>query len=177
MKKAYYITYLSIIILALSCNNNQENTDPNSISSKDSIVNEAIVPVSDELPAIVKSKFESEYTEAKNAYWEFTEEVCIVYFEIENDQFELSYDRTGKILSQIKYTTDISQLPDGVEVYIGTNYPFSEITQINKIETTDENPRYVVEVKINEVNDEETNSADYPSLYKLTFDNNGNLIE
>lgn len=177
MKKVYYITYLSIIILALSCNNNQENTDPNSISSKDSIVNESIVLVSDELPAIVKNKFESEYNEAKNVYWEFTEEVCIVYFEIENEQFELSYDRTGKILSQIKYTTDISQLPDGVEVYIGTNYPFSEITQISKIETTEENTRYVVEIRINEINDEEMNGSDIPSLYKLTFDNNGNLIE
>ncbi len=71
------------------------------------------------------------------------------------------------------------QLPDGVMAFYGTNYPFSEITSMTRVDYPDGSTIYEVKVKLNEVDEEEAEESgvEGPYIYDLKFDSEGNLLD
>ncbi len=139
MKK--YLVLFGIVALMFSCN-----------------------PQKDNIPEVVKAKFQSDYPTIQDVEWEIEGEYFEAEAEIDGIMTSILYDAHGNVI-QKEVECNIDELPSGVMIYLSQNYAGQKIMEVEKIESTEKGIQYEVEIKI-----------DVKEM-EIYFDENGNFVE
>lgn len=113
----------------------------------------------EDVPAAVKTKFASEYPNAKKVKWDNEDGKFEVHFQLDGMEVSATYDANANKL-ETESEIEISALPKGIPEYFSKNHPGQKIQEAMKI--TDDKGTITYEA--------ESKAGDF------IFDANGNFL-
>jgi hypothetical protein len=113
-----------------------------------------------DVPAIVKTSFQKQFPDIKDADWEKEKENYEAEFEIKETEYSVLLDASGNVL-ETEIEISVDALPANVRDYVSKNYSGQKIKEAAKIAGVKGTLTYEAEIKGKD----------------LLFDSNGNFIK
>ena len=134
--------FLILFVFFISCSNTAHDV----LESKEVDIDDNIEKQSQDIPDVVLRNFQAKYPHANAVKWKKDEDIFIVEFILDGQEYEAEYDNTGKWLETEKEIR-IIDLPEAIKKIINTKYSGYDVKETEYAETADYGIQYEVVIE------------------------------
>jgi hypothetical protein len=124
----FFILFTLLISCSSTANDLSENKEVNTDTK--------IEKESGDIPDAVLKNFKAKYPNANSVKWEKDEDIFVVEFILDGQEYEAEFDKTGKWLETEK-EIKIGDLPEAIQKVLNTKFSAYEVGEAEYVETAD----------------------------------------
>ncbi len=124
--------FLILFALLIGCSNAANDL----LENKEFDTDTKIEKGSGDIPDAVLKNFKAKYPNANSVKWEKDEDIFVIEFILDGQEYEAEFDKTGKWL-ETEEEIKIGDLPEAIQKVLNTKYSGYEIGEAEYVETAD----------------------------------------